>query len=178
VVDPLDGTTNFLYGHPTWCVSVALEDADGGLVGVVHDPLRGETFRAARGRGAEQDGRPLQVRATGDLDTALVATGFWYDPDARAAQGEVVRRVLPAVRDLRRGGSAALDLAYLAAGRVDGYWEVGPNRWDWAAGELLVTEAGGALAPIPGEPRGLAAAGPALLPALLALVAPEGDGST
>jgi myo-inositol-1(or 4)-monophosphatase len=163
VIDPLDGTTNYLYGHPQWCVSVALEDGDGGLAGVVHDPARGETFRAARGEGADLDGRPIAVRDHDDLATALIATGFGYDPERRAEQAEVIRRVLPRIRDIRRAGAAALDLAWLAAGRLDGYYERGLNPWDWAAGSLLVTEAGGVVEPLDGEPFGIVAAGPRLV---------------
>lgn len=170
VVDPLDGTTNYLYGFPAWCVSVALEDGDGGLAGVVHDPWRDETFRAARNAGAELDGRPIGVRDHDDLATALVATGFGYDPERRAMQAEVVRRVLPRIRDIRRAGAAALDLAWLAAGRLDGYYERGLNPWDWAAGSLIVREAGGRVVPLDGDPFGLVAAGPRLVEALRELV--------
>jgi len=170
VVDPLDGTTNFLYGLHAWCVSIALEDADGGLVGVVHHAVRGETFAAERGQGATLNGEPIALREKTDLSTALVATGFGYDPARRAWQARVLTRVLPAVRDIRRAGAAALDLAWVAAGRLDGYWERGLHHWDWAAGELLVREAGGALQHLGGEVGGLAAANPALLPRLVALV--------
>jgi myo-inositol-1(or 4)-monophosphatase len=172
VVDPLDGTTNYLYGFPAWCVSVALEDAEGGLAGVVHDPWRGETFRAARGAGAELDGRPIRVRDHDDLATALVATGFGYDAERRAAQAEVLRRVLPRIRDIRRAGAAALDLCWLAAGRLDGYYERGLNPWDWAAGSLIVTEAGGRVEELRGEPFGLVAGGPRLVDPLRDLVEP------
>src|SRR4051794_37882191 len=156
VVDPLDGTTNYLYGHPQWCVSVALEDGDGGLAGVVHDPWRGETFRAARGAGAELDGARIEVRDHDDLSTALVATGFGYDPERRAAQAEILRRVLPRIRDIRRAGAAALDLAWLAAGRLDGYYERGPNPWDWAAGSPPRGSRGAGSRATPGaaSPRG------------------------
>jgi myo-inositol-1(or 4)-monophosphatase len=168
IVDPLDGTVNFLYGFPVWAVSIALEDEDGLAVGVVHDPGRGETFRAARGAGAQLNGRPLHVRRQQELRTALVATGFSYEPTQRAAQAEVIRRLLPHVRDIRRAGAAALDLAWLAAGRLDGYLEHGPSAWDWAAGRLLVGEAGGTVEQLPGDPPGLAAAAtPELLGALV-----------
>jgi myo-inositol-1(or 4)-monophosphatase len=170
VVDPLDGTVNFLYGLPAWCVSVALQDEDGGAVGVVHDPLRDETFRASRGGGCSLNGSTVRVRQPADLSRALVATGFGYDRERRVTQAEVVQRVLPQVRDIRRAGAAALDLSWLAAGRLDGYWERGLRPWDWAAGRLLVEEAGGAVAELPGEPLGLAAANPALLPELVELV--------
>ena len=177
VVDPLDGTVNFLYGFPAWCVSVAVEDAHGSLAGVVHDPVRGETFAAARGDGAyltassaQPAGEAIRVRHCERLDQAMVATGFSYDRERRARQAEIVRELLPRVRDIRRAGAAALDLAWLAAGRIDAYYECGLNPWDWAAGRLLVTEAGGEVAELEGEPFGLAAAHPPLLPQLLELV--------
>ena len=170
VVDPLDGTVNYLYGFPAWCVSVALQDDQGSAVGVVHDPLRDETFRGSRGGGCSLNGSPVRVRERAELSRALVATGFGYDRERRATQAEVVRRVLPRVRDIRRAGAAALDLSWLAAGRLDGYWERGLSAWDWAAGRLLVEEAGGAVAELAGDPRGLVAASPGLLPALAELV--------
>jgi myo-inositol-1(or 4)-monophosphatase len=166
LVDPLDGTTNYLYGQPQWCVSVALEDE----VAVVHDPVRGETFRAVRGEGADLNGRALTVREHHRLETSLIATGFAYDADLRAAQADLLRRVLPRVRDVRRAGSAALDLAWLAAGRLDGYYERGLKPWDWAGGRLLVAEAGGVVADMDGEPAGLVAATPGLFERLLGLV--------
>jgi myo-inositol-1(or 4)-monophosphatase len=170
VVDPLDGTINFLYGFPAWCVSVALQDQDGGLVGVVHDPLREETFSAARGDGCRVNGEPAGVRERDRLETALVATGFSYDAVRRTEQAELVAHVLPRVRDIRRAGAAALDLAWVAAGRLDGYYERGLKPWDWAAGRLLVEEAGGRVAEMPGEPLGLVAGSSAIVPALLELV--------
>jgi myo-inositol-1(or 4)-monophosphatase len=171
VVDPLDGTVNFLYGFPAWGVSVALEDPDGVAAGVVLDPLRDECFAAARGGGARLNGEPIRVRDRRELGRALVATGFSYEPVRRAEQAGVVRRLLPRVRDLRRAGAAALDLSWLAAGRVDAYYERGLNPWDWAAGRLLIEEAGGTVAAMAGQPPGLvAAATPELLEALAALV--------
>ena len=143
VVDPLDGTTNYLFGYPVWSVSVACEDADGGVVAVVHDPTRKETFAAARGAGATLNGRPVHVRAARGLDRALMGTGFAYDPDDRGLQARVLTHLLPRVRDVRRGGSAALDLAWVACGRLDGFYEWGIKHWDRAAGMLLVAEAGG-----------------------------------
>ena len=145
VVDPLDGTTNFLYGLPAWAVSVALEDADGGAVGAVHDPVRDELFTAARGEGARLNGEPIRVTEPDGLGAALVATGFGYDAERRRTQAERLVAVLPHVRDIRRAGAAALDLCWVAAGRLDGYYERGLQPWDWAAGSILVTEAGGAL---------------------------------
>jgi myo-inositol-1(or 4)-monophosphatase len=175
VVDPLDGTTNFLYGIPHWAVSVALEDEGGPLAGVVLDPWRDELFSAERGQGAEMvrggsrpaPVRPLRVRDDAPLERALLATGFAYDPALREAQAHALVHILPRVRDVRRAGAAALDLAWVAAGRLDGYWEHGLSDWDWAAGRLLVPEAGGAIADLP---RGLAAASPELLAELLDLL--------
>lgn len=143
VVDPLDATVNFTYANPHWCVSIAAEDDDGGLVGVVHDPWRREVFTAGRGHGAACNGEPIRVTDVADLDMTLVATGFAYDPAVRAEQGAEAADLLTRVRDIRRGGSAALDLAWVAAGRVDAYVEFALQPWDWAAGSLLVTEAGG-----------------------------------
>ena len=166
VFDPLDGTVSYLYGYPHWCVSVALEDAQGTAAGVVYDPNRDELFAAERGAGATLGGKPIQVRNAPPLAQALVATGFGYDAAWRSEQAEVVRRLLPAVRDIRRAGSAALDLAWLAAGRLDAYYERGLSAWDWAAGSLLVREAGGAVEKLKGERFGLIA-GPAQLVAAL-----------
>jgi myo-inositol-1(or 4)-monophosphatase len=143
VVDPLDGATNYLFGYPVWSVSVACEDADGGVVAVVHDPTRGETFAAERGAGATLNGRPVHARAPRGLDRALIGTGFAYDPGDRGLQARVLTDLLPRVRDIRRGGSAALDLAWVACGRLDGFYEWGIKHWDRAAGMLLVAEAGG-----------------------------------
>jgi myo-inositol-1(or 4)-monophosphatase len=170
VVDPLDGTVNYLYGIPQWCVSVALEDSEGALAGVVLDPVGKELFAAERGAGAHLNGAPIRVRDGTSLDRALVATGFSYEPKRRAEQAEVASRVLPRVRDIRRAGSAALDLAWVAAGRLDGFYERGVKPWDWAAGRLLVEEAGGATRDLPGEPYGIVAASPALIEDLAALV--------
>ena len=166
LVDPLDGTVNFLYGFPAWAVSVALEDAAGLAVGVVHAPLNGETFCAVRGEGAwvAESGRRLQVRDCRRLARAMVATGFSYEPARRERQAEVVRTLLPQARDIRRAGAAALDLAWLAAGRLDAFYERGLKPWDWAAGHLLVEQAGGSLGWLEGEPACLvAAATPELL---------------
>lgn len=170
VVDPLDGTTNYLYRFPSWNVSVALEDGQGSMVGVVHDPLRGETFTAVRGQGSWLGERRLEMRPPSGLDTALVATGFGYEPERRAAQAQLLTTVLPRVRDIRRAGAAALDLCWLAAGRVDAYYERGLNHWDWAAASLVVSEAGGEVRPLEGEPAGLMAATPEIAGELYALV--------
>jgi myo-inositol-1(or 4)-monophosphatase len=158
IVDPLDGTINFLYGFPAWAVSVALEDGDGVAVGVVHSPVHAEMFTAVRGAGARLNGRELHVRGQRRLERAMVATGFSYEADRRAEQANVIRRLLPSARDIRRAGAAALDLAWLAAGRVDAFYERGLNAWDRAAGDLLVLEAGGVVADLEGDPPGLIAA--------------------
>jgi myo-inositol-1(or 4)-monophosphatase len=171
VVDPLDGTINFLYGFPAWAVSVALEDGDGALVGVVHSPIHGETFCAVRGEGAFLGDRALRVRPARPLEQSLVATGFSYEPDLRAIQAEAIAKLLPRARDIRRAGAAALDLAWVAAGRVDAFFERGLKHWDWAAGRLLVEEAGGSCAWLDdGWPGLLAASHDGLLAELRGLV--------
>jgi myo-inositol-1(or 4)-monophosphatase len=171
VVDPLDGTTNYLYRFPAWVVSIALEDDSGGLVGVVHDPLRRETFTAVRGAGAGLNGGAIAVSGAERLDTALIGTGFGYAADRRKKQAAVVSQLLPRVRDIRRAGAAALDLCMVACGRLDGYYERGLNAWDWAAGSLIAWEAGATVSPLPGEPFGLVVASPAIADELAALVA-------
>jgi myo-inositol-1(or 4)-monophosphatase len=172
IVDPLDGTINFLYGFPAWAVSIALEDRDGLEVGVVHSPVHGETFSAVRGEGARLGDKPLRVRSPRGLARAMVSTGFSYEAERRAEQAEVMRRLLPLARDIRRAGAAALDLAWVAAGRVDAFYERGLNAWDLAAGQLLVEEAGGAVMALEGTPPGVIAAGDReLLDELAALVA-------
>jgi myo-inositol-1(or 4)-monophosphatase len=175
VVDPLDGTVNFLYDRPSWCVSIACEDEHGSVVGVVHAPVLGETWVAERGAGARrlEGERVLAVSTVTTLEETLLATGFAYDPDVRAAQGVEAAELLGRVRDVRRGGSAALDLAWVAAGRVDGYYEHGLHPWDLAAGHLLVTEAGGRVTLVEREIAGhrlggVVAGGPAVHDLLLA----------
>lgn len=175
VIDPLDGTVNFLYGQPLWCVSIACVDAEGVLAGAVVHPPAGEVLSAARGGGAWLGERPLTVNRTPELARALVATGFSYRPEVRAAWGQAVAELLPGVRDVRRGGAAALDLAWVAAGRFDGYVEFGLKPWDWAAGRLLIEEAGGLVTEVShslGGSRepGLVAGGAAVHDALLARV--------
>jgi fructose-1,6-bisphosphatase/inositol monophosphatase family enzyme len=152
IIAALDGTVSYVCGYPHWCVSVALEDRGGTAAGVVYDPNRDELFMAERGVSATLDGKAIRVDEAPPLAEALVATGFGTDPDWRARQAEVVRRVLPAVRDIRRAGAAALDLAWLAAGRLDAYYERGLHAWAWAAGGLLVREAAGAVEELEGHP--------------------------
>jgi myo-inositol-1(or 4)-monophosphatase len=142
LVDPLDGTINFLFGIPAFAVSVACEDASGGLVGVVLDPLRDECFEASRSGPATLNGSEIVGSTRSDLATAMVATGFGYDARVRARQAAVVSRVLPRARDIRRFGAAALDLAWCACGRFDAYYERGVKPWDVAAGALICERAG------------------------------------
>ena len=174
VVDPLDGTVNYLFGIPHWAVSIAVEDAAGeALAGVVFDAMREECWTA------QADGSPrlngVEVGASGrdELATALVATGFGYDPAVRAAQGAVAARMLPRVRDIRRSGAAALDLAWIAAGRYDAYFERGVKHWDVAAGALMCACAGlesRTLEPLPPSEGGLLVAPAAFVDELFALV--------
>ncbi|MFG1666800.1 inositol monophosphatase family protein [Streptomyces sp. Y7] len=156
VIDPLDGTVNYLYGLPTWSVSIAAEQDGETVVGVVAAPMRGETYHAVRGEGAWARGpwdgeRRLTCRPTAPLDQALVSTGFNYVTEVRTHQADVARRLIPLLRDIRRGGSAAIDLCDLAAGRLDGYYERGLNAWDFAAGDLIAREAGALTGGRPGE---------------------------
>lgn len=148
VVDPIDGTVNFLYDIPAWAISIAVVEGPAdpeswtALAAVVVNPTTGEVFEASRGGGARLDGRTLQVNTEVPLSHALVGTGFSYSAEARRAQAEVLLTVLPRARDIRRIGSAALDLCAVAAGRLDAYYERGLNPWDHAAGALIAHEAG------------------------------------
>ena len=173
VIDPLDGTVNFLFGIPHWCVSIAVEHDSAWLAGVVYDPNRDEMFSAQRGGGASLNGTPLRFGDKSDISQALVGTGFSYDSHARALQAEVIVRLLPRVRDIRRAGAAALDLAWCAGGRLDGYFEAEMFVWDRAAGELLVAEAGGVTTPLEppsGKGLGVIASNPQLHDELRELV--------
>ncbi|MFF1508301.1 inositol monophosphatase family protein [Streptomyces sp. NPDC058326] len=153
VIDPLDGTVNYLYGLPTWGVSIAAERDGETVVGVVDAPMRGETYRAVLGGGAYMGDRRLAVRPSPALDQALLGTGFGYVQSRRARQAAVAQEVIPLVRDIRRGGSAAIDLCDVAAGRLDAYYERGLNPWDLAAGALIAREAGALTGGRPGEPE-------------------------
>ena len=185
VVDPLDGTVNYLYGLPHWAVSIAAEVDGTVLAGVVEVPRLGERFTAVAGRGAwlHRDGTATALRCNSGvpLSQALVATGFGYDPGRRRVQGEVVAALLPFVRDIRRNGSAAVDLCSVAAGRVDAYYERGLNYWDYAAGGLIAREAGALVGGLSGRPESTAmtvAAGPDLfrhLDTFLTRLDPERD---
>lgn len=144
VVDPLDGTSNFAHGFPHFCVSVALLHQGRSTVGAILDPMRGELFTATAGSGARLNGRRIRVSTVATLDRAMVTTGFPYEPpEQRAAVADLSARVIERVQMFRRSGSAALDLAYVAAGRLEAHWEFGLSLHDVAAGLLLVAEAGG-----------------------------------
>ena len=152
IVDPLDGTVNYAHGFPFYCVSIALE-ADGELVvGVVYDPERDELFTATKGGGAWLNGRPLSVTTTAEPRRSMLATGFAYATERMALNLEVFVRVMPHVRAVRRPGAAALDICYVAAGRLDGFWELGLNPWDVAAGLVILREAGGTATGADGGP--------------------------
>ncbi|RAY10902.1 inositol monophosphatase [Actinomadura craniellae] len=179
IVDPIDGTVNYLYDLPDWAVSIAAE-VDGRVVaGAIEMPRRGETYTAALGRGAllhtATGTVELRVNAEVPLDRALVATGFGYAAERRAHQAAVLTEVLPRVRDIRRGGSCCVDMCALATGRVDAYYERGTQRWDIAAGSLIVEEAGGRVGGLAGAAAGpefTLAAGPGTFEALHDLLAP------
>jgi myo-inositol-1(or 4)-monophosphatase len=191
VVDPLDGTVNFLFGIPQWCVSIAVQDERGSLAGVIYDPIRGDLYSAVRGgvptvevstRVDPVHGHPpaqaretLELRASDctELATAMLATGFAYDARVRSAQAQVLARAIPRVRDIRRLGSAALDLAWTAAGRYDAYFERTVKPWDIAAGTLLCEAAGLRVVELPVHedlPWGILVAPPGLCEELLELL--------
>ena len=176
-IDPLDGTTNYAHGVPHFCVTLAVEgpavgSASGMLAGVVYDPVRDELFAAAHGAGATLNGRPISVSGVSTLDGALLCTGFPYDlHEHPTAPLGLFNRLITQAQGVRRMGSAALDLAYVACGRFDGFFEFGLKPWDIAAGALLIAEAGGAMTQLDGAPfdvrvGDILAAGGALRPAL------------
>lgn len=152
IIDPLDGTTNFLHGFPQYAVSIGLQHKGRMEVGVVYDPHKNELFSAARGEGAQLNGRRLRVTPRNGLNNALIGTGFPFkQPQYLDTYLASFKAVHPKVAGIRRAGSAALDLAYVAAGRLDGFWEIGLNSWDMAAGVLLVREAGGIVTDFSGK---------------------------
>jgi myo-inositol-1(or 4)-monophosphatase len=177
VVDPLDGTVNFLFGIPLFAVSIACEDASGSRVGIVLDPLRDECFAATRSGPATLNGSDLRdVERASELALAMVATGFGYDAATRARQALVLGRVLPRARDIRRGGAAALDLAWCACGRYDAYYERGLKAWDLAAGSLIAERAGLVVRPLPAvgdDPSGVVVGPARLVDELYSLVADD-----
>ncbi|HZO63398.1 MAG TPA: inositol monophosphatase family protein [Kribbellaceae bacterium] len=169
VVDPIDGTVNYLYDHPTYAVSIAVELDGETIAGVVVNAPLGETFTATRGGGAFLDGEPIAVSGCTDLTKALVGTGFGYDPQRRAVQAEVIREIIGKIRDIRRIGVGAVDLCYVACGRLDAAYERGLNPWDYGAGALIAAEAGariGGLHGAPVSPEMAMASSPAIFDAL------------
>lgn len=172
-LDPIDGTTNFVYDLPTWSCSVAVAHDDTMLAGAVYIPALGEMFTAALGEGATLDGRPITASAEHDLSLALVGTGFGYRAETRRTQVGQLQRIIGEVRDIRRMGSAAVDLCFVAAGRLDVYFERGLNSWDAAAGELIAREAGAITSDFaggPARPAEMLAAAPRLHRPFLALL--------
>ena len=144
IIDPLDGTNNFAHGYPFFCVAIAIEVGEQVVAGVVYDPLRDELFLAERGRGATMNGEKIHVSNGSSLDEAIVATGFPYGRSETTVNNLAnLNRFILGVRGVRRGGSAELDLVYVACGRLDGFWELGLKTWDVSAGGVIVLEAGG-----------------------------------
>jgi myo-inositol-1(or 4)-monophosphatase len=177
VVDPLDGTINYLFEIPVFAVSIACQDGDGTLAGIVLDPVRDECFAATRSGESMLNGSPIHGSERSDLSQAMVATGFGYDAQVRARQAEVLKRILPRVRDIRRAGSAAIDLAWCACRRFDAYYERGVNTWDFAAGALIAQRAGlkvRRLEPAGPDPFGIIAAPAALVDELFELATADG----
>jgi len=152
IIDPLDGTTNYAHGYPCFCVSIGVEHAGALEIGVVYDPMRNEMFAAERGQGATLNERRIRVSDVEELNRAMMCTGFPYDVRTRADFARDFTNFTLHAQAVRRDGSAALDLAYVACGRFDGFWEDGLNTWDIAAGALLVSEAGGRITNFENEP--------------------------
>ena len=163
-VDPIDGTVNFVHGLPGFCVSIAARVDGASVAGVVYSPLHGDLFDAVAGGGARRNGRPIACATPAGLDRAVIGTGFGYDAGRRRRQAEVLAAVIGEIADIRRAGAAALDLCSVACGRLDGYWEVGLNPWDHAAGALIAAEAGARvrIRERPGKPSYAVAAAPAI----------------
>ena len=177
IIDPLDGTTNFVYGHPGFSVSIAAEIDGEPVVGVVVDPLHDDIFSARRGGGARRNAAPIRCASTVDLHQTLLATGFSYQPERRGQQAQVLASLMPLVRDVRRMGGAAVDLCSTACGRVDAYYESGLQPWDMAAGTVIAREAGarvgGLIDPEPSTDF-LVAAPPSLFESLVDLLIASG----
>jgi myo-inositol-1(or 4)-monophosphatase len=152
IIDPLDGTTNFAHGYPCFCVTIALEHDGELVVGVTYDPTRNELFTAEKGQGASLNFKPIHVSSTEKLSESLLVTGFPYDFKDRHDFARHLTDFLLGARGVRRDGSAAIDMAYVACGRFDGFWEEGLNPWDVAAGVLMISEAGGRVTGYDGSP--------------------------
>lgn len=176
IIDPIDGTTNFMRKVPHWAISIACTYKGRTEVGVIYDPVREELFSAVRGRGAQLNGKRLRVSNSKDMEHSLLATGFPFKKKQILEQYMTIfSKLFPHCADMRRGGSAALDLAYVAAGRMDGFWEFGLNEWDTAAGVLMVNEAGGMVSDITGNPNyqdngSIIAANPKVFKSMLKLI--------
>jgi myo-inositol-1(or 4)-monophosphatase len=180
LVDPIDGTTNYLYAFPGFAVSIAAEINGEVVVGVVHDPLHRDVFSAVRGRGARRNGEPIHASTNRELSSALVGTGFSYDRERRHRQADVLVQVLPLVRDIRRMGAAAVDLCSVACGRLDAYYERGLGPWDLAAGALIAAEAGATVGDLAGgRPSGdfVLASAPELFAPLRTILDTAGAGN-
>ena len=169
VIDPLDGTSNYVRGYPGWAVSIAVELRGRTVVGVVHDPTARTTYEAVSGKGAQRDGQTITTSACEDLSNAIIGTGFSYHAAQRARQGRRLATLLQHIADVRRGGSAALELCHVADGSLDGFYEDDLEKWDWAAGALIVQESGGRVTRIRDyASSGVAAAPCQLLPTIVA----------
>ena len=173
-IDPIDGTTNFVFDQPNWSVSIGVCDADGPLAGAVYVPVLDEMFTAVRGGGAFRNGQPISPRPVSSVGDALVATGFSYDPQKRARHGRTVARMVGSIRDLRRLGAASVDICFVACGRLDAYVEGGLNSWDIMAAQLVATEAGCTVSDFAGgpvNPREVIASSPAIHRGIIDLLA-------
>jgi len=174
VIDPIDGTVNYLYDIPGWCISIAAKDRDGGLAGVVYSPATQSLWKAHRGGGAFLNGNLIKCNDPVALNRALVGSGFAYDLEKRKIQAALIARLLPEIRDLRRLGACAVDMCHVASGSLDAYFEAGVNEWDYAAAGLIATEAGAMISIDTGiwngEKNMVIVAGPALHPALSAQI--------
>jgi myo-inositol-1(or 4)-monophosphatase len=170
VIDPIDGTTNYVYRHPFFSVSIGVERDGVTVAGAVAIPMLNELYSAVLGGGATRNDQPISVSAETDITHALVGTGFAYKPEFRAIQGHRVSRLLPAIREIRRGGSAAIDLCFVADGRLDAYYEDGLNPWDECAGLLIAHEAGARSTRLPLNREVLVVGSPGVFDDLVALL--------
>ena len=176
VIDPIDGTVNYLYDLPGWCISIGVKDSDGYCVGVIYSPTTQSLWKAARGHGAFLNGNKIRCNEPVTLDRALLGTGFAYDRERRKTQSEFIKNLLPHIRDLRRMGACAADVSSVAAGALDGFFETGVNEWDFAASFVIAREAGAEVLARPvwnGSKFLIVVAGPTLHKALVDLI----DGS-